>query len=61
MAAEPKTETPELEAKLDKAMSDLMSNLFRSGTVVQPDNALKSSQAILNLAQAKQLLANGKK
>ena len=42
-----------MEERIDKAVSDLLASSFRSGTPPKPEDALKLSQAVLNLAHAK--------
>ena len=45
-----------MDEKIDKAVENLLNQAFRTGAVPKPDDALKLSQAILNLAHAKQLM-----
>jgi hypothetical protein len=49
-----------LEEKIDKAASDLLATQFRSGTPPKPDEAMKLSQALLNLGHARQLFSSKK-
>jgi hypothetical protein len=42
-----------MDERIDKAVSDLLASSFRSGTPPKADEALKLSQAVLNLAHAK--------
>lgn len=46
-----------LETKVDKAIDDLLAISFRPGTPPKSEDALRASQAVLNLAHAKQLLS----
>ncbi len=56
MAAEQKT----LDEKLDAALDLIATRGFAPGITPKPDDVLKMSQSVLNLAHAKQLLS-GKK
>lgn len=50
-----------MDEQLNKAIELLVTNVCRTGQNPKPDDALKMSQAVLNLAHARQLLVNGKK
>ncbi len=50
-------EEPSVEDKNDKALDKLLAHTCLSGTNVKAEDAPKFSQAVLNLAHAKQLLA----
>lgn len=49
-----------MDEKFDKAAADLMAISFRPGAPLKPEEAMKASQAILNLAHAKQLFSSKK-
>ena len=50
-----------MDEKIDKAIEGLILQGFRNGASVKPDDALKFSQAALNLAHVKQILDGKKK
>lgn len=50
-----------MDEKIDKAIEDLLAQAFRPGSVSKPDDAMKYSQAALNLAHAKERLASAKR
>ncbi len=45
-----------MDEKIDKAMENLLTQAFRQGASLKPDDAQKYSQAVLNLAHAKSLM-----
>jgi hypothetical protein len=51
---------PTLEEKIDKAASDLLATSFRPGTPPNPEDAVKLTQALVNLGHARQLLSSKK-
>jgi hypothetical protein len=49
-----------LEEKIDKAASDLLATSFRPGTPPKPEDAVKLTQALVNLGHARQLFSSKK-
>lgn len=49
-----------MDEKIDKVIDGLLTHGFRAGTSPKVEDALKMSQAILNLAHARQLLSSKK-